>query len=429
MALRLLSKTYWHGTKIRHRSPVEADGLPTRLNAADGADVRGTWWTPRGNPRPKVAVIASHTRVDFSEHHAFPALLAAGYGCYGANLRSVGNDMDCVHEKLVLDIARHIRWLKEEMGVEKVVLLGNSGGGSLFCFYQSQATAAPADRIAKTPGGRPTGFAEADLPPGDLMVIMAAHAGQGLIINEVIDPAVVDEARPLLSDPELDMYDPRNGFREPPEWTRYAPEFVARYRAAQLARVRRLDAIAHELIAENRRAEEIHADPDFADLPEDTRRRILRQEAFEPVMTIYRTMANLHYADNSLDPTDRGYGSLLSERPDLMNFQHRGFARVQTPHAWLSTWSGLSSNAATPITAPKITVPAVVIHAGGDLDVFPETHSRRTYAALASADKEYWDFPGALHYFEVDEDKPETARSLDDLMTRLTGWIAERAPL
>lgn len=233
----------------------------------------------------------------------------------------------------------------------------------------------------------------------------------------------------MLSDPELDMYDPRNGFREPPEWTRYSPEFVARYRSAQLARVRRLDAIALDMIAENRRAEEIHADPGFAGLPEDTRRRILRQEAFEPVMVIYRTMANLNYVDNSLDPTERGYGSLLSERPDLMNFQHRGFARVQTPHAWLSTWSGLSSNAATPLTAPKVTVPAVVIHAGGDLDVFPETHSKRTYAALASTDKEYWDFPGALHYFEVDEDKPQTAKSLDELMAKLTVWIGERAPL
>lgn len=429
MALRLLSKTYWHGSQIRFRTPVEARSEAIRLNARDGADIRGVYWTPSSNPRPKVAVIASHTRVDFADHHAFPALLEAGYGCYGANLRSVNNDMDCVHEKLLLDIARHIRWLREERGVEKVVLLGNSGGGSLFSFYQSQAASAPADRIALTPGGRPTGLAEAEMPPGDVIIFMAAHTGQGLIINETIDPSVLDEARPMLTDRELDMYDPANGFRPPPEWTRYDPAFVARYRAAQSERVRRLDAIARELIAEAGRAEALHADPDFQRLGADMRREILRREAFEPIMVIYRTMANLHYADNTLDPSPRGYGSLLSERPDLMNFQHRGFARIQTPHAWLSTWSGLSSNAATPVTAPRITLPAVVIHAGRDLDVFPNTHSRRTFEALASTDKEYWDFPEALHYFEAEDGVPGTEGSLDALMARLVPWIEARAPL
>lgn len=427
--MRLLSKTYWNGSQIRFRTdPGEVTGEPLRLNAADGADVRGVYWTPKGNPRPKAAVIASHPRVDFADHHAFPAFLKAGYGCLGGNLRSVNNDMDCVHEKLVLDIARHIRWLKEERGVERVLLLGNSGGGSLFSFYQSQAAAAPKDRIATTPGGRPTGLEAAELPEGDAIVYMAAHTGQGLIINETIDPSVIDESRPLLTDPTLDMYDPANGFRPPPEWSHYDPDFVARYRAAQIERVRRLDATAHALIEESSKAEALHADPGFASLDAEAQRDILQREAFEPLMVIYRTMANLHYADNTLDPSNRNIGSLLSERPDLMNFQHRGFARIQTPHAWLSTWSGLSSNANTHLTAPKITLPALVIHAGKDLDVFPETHSRTILQELGSTDKDYWDFPDALHYFEPEEGESGTA-TLDALMDRLVPWVEERVPL
>ena len=427
--MRLLSKTYWNGSQIRFRTdPGEVTGEPLRLNAADGADIRGVYWTPKGNPRPKAAVIASHPRVDFADHHAFPAFLKAGYGCLGGNLRSVNNDMDCVHEKLVLDIARHIRWLKEERGVERVLLLGNSGGGSLFSFYQSQAAAEPKDRIATTPGGRPTGLEAAELPQGDAIVYMAAHTGQGLIINETIDPSVIDESRPLLTDPSLDMYDPANGFRPPPEWSRYDPDFVARYRAAQIERVRRLDATARALIEESSRAEALHADPGFASLDAEAQRDILQREAFEPLMVIYRTMANLHYADNTLDPSNRNFGSLLSERPDLMNFQHRGFARIQTPHAWLSTWSGLSSNANTHLTAPKITLPALVIHAGKDLDVFPETHSKTILEELGSTDKEYWDFPDALHYFEAEEGESGTA-TLDALMERLVPWVEERVPL
>lgn len=48
--------------------------------------------------------------------------------------------------------------------------------------------------------------------PGDGIVFVASHAGQGRIMNEVIDSAVVEKADPLRTDPELDMYDPANGF-------------------------------------------------------------------------------------------------------------------------------------------------------------------------------------------------------------------------
>ncbi|MEZ5649905.1 MAG: hypothetical protein R3E87_05085 [Burkholderiaceae bacterium] len=429
MAMRLLSKTYWHGSQIRFRSPCDALGTPVRLTSASGVEVRGVFWTPRNNPRPRAAVIASHPRVDFSDHHTFPALLDAGYACLGANLRSNLNDSNCVHEQLLLDIALYMRWLRDECGVERIVLLGNSGGGSLFSFYQSQATSPPAERLTHTPAGRPTGFAQADMPPGDVIVFMAAHTGQGLIINETIDPAVVDESQPLLTDPDLDMYDPANGFRPAPECSHYSPQFVARYRHAQIDRVRRLDALAKAMIAESTRAEAVHASAGFAELAPSVRRDVLIREVFEPVMVIHRTMANLHYTDPSLDPSPRGYGSLLSNRPDLMNFQLRGFARIQTPDAWLSTWSGLSSNANIPSTAPKVTIPAVVIHAGRDLDVFPNTHSRRTFAALGSTDKEYWDFPDALHYFEAPEDDPSSTASLDALMRRLVPWLRARVPI
>ncbi len=419
---------YWRGFKIRFREPVaHAAGRPVGLDTADGARIRGVYWTPEANPATKVAVIAAHPRVDFTEHHTFPSLLRAGYGCLGANLRSHNNDMDCLHEKLVIDIAAYMAWLKEQ-GVEKIVLLGNSGGGSLFSFYQAQATALPEQRISQTPGGRPTHLDKAELIPGDAMIYMAAHAGQGLIINDVIDAAVTDENDPFQSDPDLDMYDPRNGFLLPPQWTRYEAAFVERYRRGQLDRVRRLDARAHDLIAVARDAARRHGAESFDDLPIGERRAVLQREAFEAVMVIYRTLANLNYVDNSLDPSPRSYGSLISPRPDLKNFQRAGFARVMTPEGWLSTWSGLSSNANIEKTGAAMTVPSLVIQAGRDLDVFPKAHGEKIFNAIAARDKAFWDFPYALHYFEPDEG--ETANTaLDALMARLVPWLQDRFPL
>ena len=143
MSLRLLSKTYWRGTWIKFREPVQefAACEQATVYAHDGTQVRGLYWTPRNNPRPRVAVIAAHPRVDFSQHYAYPALLRAGYACLGANVRTLGNDMTCIHEQIILDLAAYVRWLKEERGVDKVVWLGNSGGGSLGGFYQAQAKA------------------------------------------------------------------------------------------------------------------------------------------------------------------------------------------------------------------------------------------------------------------------------------------------
>ncbi len=423
-----LHNTFWRGTKIRFREGVDgALGMPVSLDTLDSARVRGAYWTPKGNPAPKVAVIAAHPRVDFTEHHTFPALLRAGYGCMGANMRSLNNDADCLHEKLVLDIGAYMTWLKEH-GTEKIVLLGNSGGGSLFSFYQGQAKAAPAQRIMKTPGGRRTLLEKADLIPGDAMIYMAAHAGQGLIINQVIDPAAIDEGDPFKTDPDLDMYDPRNGFNPAPAWTAYAPEFVARYRQAQLGRVRRIDGMAHDFLAAQRRAAALHGAEYFDDLPADVRRDTLQRETFEAVMVVYRTLANLNYADNSLDPSNRAYGSLISPRPDIKNFQRAGFARILTPEGWLSTWSGLSSNANIEKSGHAVSEPALVIEAGRDLDVYPKAHGQRILNSIAATDVDHWTFPDALHYFEDDPGESGNV-TLNALMARLVPWLQDRFPI
>ncbi|MGE8366279.1 MULTISPECIES: hypothetical protein [unclassified Cupriavidus] len=428
--MRLLSKTYWNGTWVKFREPVDEFATCEQVTAYanDGAQSRGLYWTPKKNPRPRVAIVAAHPRVDFSQHYAFPGLLRAGYACLGANVRTLNNDMTCVHEQIILDIAAQVRWLKEHRGVEKVIWLGNSGGGSLGGFYQSQAQLEPSRRLELTPAGRPTALRTAVMPAFDAMIVSAAHTGQGLVVNETIDPSVVDEHNPLLTDPSLDMYDPVNGFKPAPQWSRYSSEFIQRYRRAQLDRVARIDAIARALIAEQSDAECLAAGPEFSALTPPRQRAILQRSVFQPVMTVYRTMANPNYTDNSLDPGNRGYGSLLSDRPDLMNLQLLGFARVVTPDAWLSTWSGLSSNANFLKTAPTIREPVMVIHAGRDLDCYMQTHSRAIFAAFASQDKTFEDFADQLHYFEPDEGEPENAGALAQT-AKVVPWVESRMPL
>lgn len=431
--MNLVSKTYWSGTPFNmRRLPSDYAVESLLLKAPDGREHRGLLWTSQKNKKPKTGAVVMHPRGDFQHHYVIPRLVDAGIAVLAATTRNPNNDTTTVHEEIVLDVASCVAHLKNVLGVSSVVLIGNSGGGALNGFYQSQAVTAKGSRLEKTPGGRPTRLNQVNMIPADAMIYIAAHRGEGMIMNEIIDPSVVDEQTPYLTDPSLDMYDESNGFRTPAEldgsdakWSEYDAAFVKRFRNAQLARVARIDNIARALIAENERAEQLHADPDFRKLSLDRQRDILRREAFEPVMTIYRTMANLHYVDRHLDPSPRDYGSIFSPRPDLMNWKFLGFGRYATPHAWLSTWSGLSSHANQMLDLPKITAPTLFINAGKDQEIFPETDAKPMFGAVAAVDRTFVEFPDAQHYFNP-EFGQKGAPDVEKVMDTVVPWILER---
>lgn len=422
----LVAKTYWAGAPFNFRAPPAGAAVESLvLRAADARELRALYWTPPSTPRPSVAVVAMHPRVDFTHHYTFPRLVAAGIGCLGANTRNPNNDTDTEHEALVLDVAACVNFLRKERGAERVILLGNCGGGSLSAFFQAQARLPPGERIARSPAGGRTALPVAELVPADAMIYVSAHRGQGAVLGACIDPSVVDERDPFATDPALDMYDPRNGFRPPPAWSEYPPDFVARFREAQRARVERLDAAARALLEDGRAAALQEKAPGFSSLPFDEQQSILKRAAFEPVMVVYRTMANLNFTDRRLDPSEREYGSLLSDRPDLMNMALLGFGRICTPRAWLSTWSALSSNADLLKNLRGITEPTLVVNAGRDREIYPRTDAKPTFDAVASPDKTFIEIDDARHYFEPDfgeRDAPHVER----LMDRVVPWILER---
>jgi len=366
---------------------------PLRLVSPDGALVRGVLWTPPAGTRWKTAVILSHPRGDFSVHYACPLLAAAGYAVFGFGTRYMNNDTDCLHESCITDV----RTAHDEMvrrGAEAVVLLGNSGGGSLMA------------------------MATAELGIGDGWIGIAAHPGEGAFMLQVIDPSVADEHDPFSTVPELDMYHPDNGWRPWPEPCHYDRDWLARYRQAQVDRVARIDAIARASIAE---AAEAGTESRSVDRSADAVRwRELRRRAvFTKYLTIYRTLADPAYLDLSIDPDDRPMGSLFAfPDPFDANYGRGGLARTMTARGWLSTWSGLSSGARLADTMPQVTVPTILIHPTADTEIRIR-QAKEIVDAAGADDVTFVEMVGAPHYLEGH--RPAA-------MAHVAAWLAARYP-
>src|SRR4051812_4982385 len=218
---------------------------PYVLETPDRAIAHG-WLYSRGGEDTVVCLM--HPRADFAHHYAVPGLVERGFAVFCENSRWLNNDATLVHEVVLLDVAAGVRAMRERY--DRVVLCGNSGGGSLYTFYLHQALAPDGARLTDTAAGDPFDLNRFDLPAADAMVYLAAHVGEGHYLLAAIDPSVTDERDPVSCDPALDLYDPANGFVEPPGETRYSEEFLTRYRDAQRARITRIDAEAkrrHEL--------------------------------------------------------------------------------------------------------------------------------------------------------------------------------------
>ncbi|KCZ94434.1 alpha/beta hydrolase fold protein [Hyphomonas johnsonii MHS-2] len=366
---------------------------------ADGGRLKETYGGPPGkvfvecmrirpdNVESTTAIVFSHPIGGGSFLPLVSALARAGHHVIYCNPRYRGNDTALIMEKCVLDLGGCIADAKTRFGYEKIVLGGWSGGGSLSLFYQDQAEH---PTITETPAGDSVDLAGAGLIPADAILLLAAHVSRSTTMTEWLDPSILDEDRPFDRDPELDIH-----AADCPHQPPYSAEFVEQFRAAQVARNRRITARALEQLAEIRAS----AEPDG-----------------ERCFVVQGTMCDVRWLDPAQDPSDRRPGTCYLGDPRIANDGPVGLARFTTLRSWLSQWSLDESRADGVGNASRVSCPVLVISNSADLACTP-SHAQRLYAAVASEDKQIETIKGADHYYiERPDLLPAAVKTVSDWM-------------
>ncbi len=313
-------------------------------------------------------------------------LARQGHHVIYCNSRFRGADYALTMEKVVLDLGAAIADAKQRFGYTKVVLGGWSGGGSLSLFYQQQAVR---PTVTSTPAGDPPDLTQADLPAADGIMLLAAHPSRHRVLVDCTDAAILDEADPTKRNPDLDLYGDKV---KPP----YSTDFVAEYRAAQLARNRRITAWVREELAKVGPGE-------------------------ERCFTVHGTMADPRWLDPTLDPNDRVPGMSFLGVPAHVNNGPVGLARFSSLRSWLSQWSVDDANGDGLRAARDLTVPALVINNSAD-EVITPGYAREMLDAVASEDKTLIQIEGANHYYIGEAMRAKVTESVE----RCGEWLAAR---
>jgi pimeloyl-ACP methyl ester carboxylesterase len=350
-------------------------------------NVEGIRYRPKGKPS-KTLLYYMHPSSTLQILPVPRRMAERGAHVLCAGSRYARNDTPLIMEKVLLDIAAYFRHAKEVWGYEKIVLVGWSGGGSLSMCYQAQAER---PSITATPAGEPIDLKAAKLIPADAMIWQAAHLSRAVVLRDFIDPSVIDEENPDRRDESLDLYHPSN---KPP----YSKAFLERFRAAQLARIRRRTAWVKEMLQtfKKRGGKEL-----------------------ERGFIVHRTMAEPRWLDGNIDPNDRKIGTCWIGDPETVNTGPIAIGRFSTLRSWLSQWSIDDTNCNAERDAANISVPLLAMENSAD-DSVPQPHTKLVHDLAGSKDKTMKVIKGANHYYVG---QPEL---LSQAVETCLAWMAQR---
>ncbi|MFE6925490.1 alpha/beta fold hydrolase [Nocardia sp. NPDC057663] len=353
--------------------------LAVPMQAAMGGDVysgiaraAGTLWCGRERATPgrttDTVLVFCHPSSNFVGHYALTPAAELGVDAVGVATRYSGNDSQVILENCVADLGSVITHLRDTERYERIVLVGNSGGGGLAALYQSQAEN---PTIRDAPGGGGTDLTAAQLPGVDALVMLNAHAGRAHLLQGWLDPAIVDENDPYTRDTSLDLFAEHRTAPLDREW-------VVQYRYAQQRRMRTITEWVKDQLTQLRG---LYGD-DVPDLP----------------FRVHGTCADPRFVDTTLDASDREPGTLWGD-PVSANLRPVTLGSFSTLRSWLSQWSVTDTRGFGPDRLAEVSIPVFVAYGTADRGCFPSM-AQALYDGVRHPRRELLAVNGAGHYFD-----------------------------
>ncbi len=367
-----------------------------------GGGALGRYRTPAGAP-PRVASLAIHRTSDYRSHASTTQLQSRGLATLGIRTRFGNSEAAVDWELIALDIRNGIRFLKSQ-GIEKVILIGHSGGGPSTSYFQAVAENGPSycqaqERLTKCP------FTGAEFLPSDKadgIVFVDAHPGNPINTMRSNNASVVNEDQPFgpARNKTLDPFDPVNGFN-PNGDSIFSDHFVDKYSKAQSGRT---DGLIQEALKIKREIERGQRDPNddafvfyrssarLSDFSTGVHRgtrspaRLLRNDASIADPQIVNTVRVPDPGNKEDDAGDAG-------TRDLTITSFLSANAIRSKHA-LEDIDWCSSNNSTVCAVRSISVPILVVAAQGHYFI---RDGEQIFEEAASIDKNFIVVEGMTH--------------------------------
>lgn len=184
------------------------------------------------NEKSSIAILVMHPGTDYLTKDMY-LMARYGYRVLCADVTDIRENLN----KKIAEAKKAVEFLRGCESVKNIVLWGHSGGGTLLSAYQKIAENGAAscqgdEKIHKCSD-------ELDgLSAADGLMLIDSNWGNAVMSLLSVDPAVTDENGLSPLDPELDLFNPENGFD--PDGSTFSDEFIKKFQKAQGERNNRI---------------------------------------------------------------------------------------------------------------------------------------------------------------------------------------------
>jgi pimeloyl-ACP methyl ester carboxylesterase len=414
--------------------PVGNDVFRTEYIRLGSNNSEGLLYTPtRPATKARIGLVYSHPESNNFNSPIGRELSSRGYRVLMVNYRGT----DAGPDSFAPSISRGIEYMRSLPGIQRVLIIGHSGGGHLMSFYGNVAEHGAAacqdkQKIYACNGTRLNGLAK---PDGVILLDAALGA---LHKMSSLDPAVNDKDR--KRDQAVDMFEAANGYDVGAKRASYTAQFSNRFYAAQAARNARIvERALDRLDAIEQGSAQFTDDEPFAVAGMSTTPAGAR--LYQPDVSILAHTKSRHTllkADGSTSeaivPSVRppsgmefaaalGTLNVMSQSTTVRHFLANDAIRTTPAYAFTADdilgvqWT--SSMSSAPGNAEGITVPALVMVMTCHYLVVP---GEIIFNHLASKDKTFAGVEGAVHGFTPC--RPEYGDTVKRTFDYVDAWLS-----